>query len=1180
MNRFVILIFAICLPATHLIADEANDVQRLDFFEEKIRPVLVKHCYQCHSPKSDSVKGGLLLDSREGMRKGGESGPAVVPSSLDESLLISALKYEDYEMPPKGKLPDEVVKDFERWIREGATDPRDQPAAKMKRQINFDEAAKFWAFQSPRLPEIPQLNDAWIRNDIDRFVLAQLREQGLKPNPPADPSTLLRRAYFNLIGLPPTPGQADKFEVAAFDSTVNELLASQHYGERWARHWLDVARYGEDQAHTFKARKYPRGYLYRDWVVKSFNDDLPYNQFLVHQIAGDLLPESNKHKRLAALGLFALGPVYYAENVEKSKAQADEWDDRIDTLMRGVLGLTVSCARCHDHKYDPLTVQDYYGLAGVFASTKYQERPIASPEIQAKREAADTEARLQQVAIDRYLAEQSRALRDVLVDDVPAYVVAVWKFNQRSMKEKNAKNSKKLYSQIAKEDKLSPTLIERWVNYLQGEPRDDEQPIISGWKKLTERQDVTEEQASEVGVDIQKLIRAKVDRRQELFARFGDNAAFVKASDTVKVKPGVIPLGNFFDDTKNVTLTAALSTDRFKATASDKSFGVDRVRQGWGKTVEIAPKVSFHFDKLGSDNNGYGAITNDGWNTDGGIRTTGRRASSNLGRTEQGIGMHANALITFDLDAIRRAGLMPVDQKFVFKVDRAGVNDDVISSQASTHVAVIVSRPSTAGETNSILSAHVNGKSMELATDDFTFYFAGEIPKPLLSDGKYVSFDVPIPAEAKHLTLVTTGAGGPDENPISSDHTVFSGVRLEMDPLPKVEVAENKTTKENENADQRERDRLDAIVLSRFFYDEGLLAATIKETEGHLTGEPKKKLATMRADLDRLNRAAAAIIVDKAHSLTEDGSRDIKVYLQGNPANQGDVAERAMPAIFTGGVKKPFKPQGSGRLELAKAIATSENPLTARVIVNRVWAGHFGHGLVRTPSNFGKLGERPTHPNVLDYLTVKFIENDWSLKWLHRTIMASATFQQSSRFNATNYEADPENRLLWRMNRRRLEIEAWRDAMLATSGELDAKLGGPSMNLGDNNNKRRTLYGSVSRHRLDELLRLFDFPDPNITAGQRTVTTVPLQQLFVLNSDFMINRARALASRVEQSVSGDDAEKIKYAHELLYGRSASADEIALAAEFLTSALGEGDRISCWEQYALALLSANEFMWLD
>jgi hypothetical protein len=762
------------------------DAAGLEFFEKKIRPVLVKHCYECHSAKSKAIKGALLLDTRVGTRKGGESGPSVVPGKIDDSLLLSALQYDSFEMPPKGKLPKAVIADFEQWVKMGAPDPREATTVIAKKTIDYKAAREFWSFRPITKPNLPAVRDAaWPRNDIDRFVLAQLEAKNLKPAGPAEKRTLIRRATFDLIGLPPTPEEIEEFladtDPKAFEKVVSRLLASPHYGERWGRRWLDVARYGEDQAHTFKARKYPSGFRYRDWVVKSLNDDMPYDRFVSLQVAGDLLDGPDRNGRLAALGLFALGPVYYADNGEKKKAMADEWDDRIDTLIRGVQGLTVSCARCHDHKFDPISMQDYYGIAGVFASTDYKEYPIAPQEMLDKKKQADDAVK-----------EQDKKQRDL------------------------------------------------------------------------------------IGVEKKRL------------------------------------------------------------------------------TAEA-----------------------------------------------------------------------PME----------------------------------------------NGKK-----------------KPLPKKGK---------------------------------------------------------------------------ELEKLFSDKA-----------------KADLKTIRAELDKRKKATAAIKIPVVHSLIEGKSQDLKIYLSGDPEKLGDVAPRGFLRVIAGAETPGFKTKGSGRLELAAAIASKNNPLTARVIVNRVWRGHFGRGIVRTPSNFGSLGERPTHPQLLDFLASSFIENGWSLKTLHKQIMLSAVYRSSSEFNAAANEVDPENRLLWRMNRRRLEVEPWRDAMLAVSGQLDRNIGGPSINLASNGNKRRTLYGFVSRHKLDDVLHLFDFPDPNITIAKRSETTVPLQLLFVLNSEFMTSQAKTLSARLMSENMENDAARIERVYQLLFGRSPTAVETEVGTAFVGEAKVSTDGLSQWEQYALVLLGSNEFTFVD
>jgi mono/diheme cytochrome c family protein len=710
-----------------LAADARPDAARGEFFEKHVRPLLVTNCFKCHG--AEKQKGGLRLDSRAALLEGGDSGPAMIAGKPDDSLLIRVVRYTGTtRMPPKGKLAAEQVNALTAWVKMGAPWPETvaavrPPAPTAGLNITAKERA-FWSFQPVREPPLPAVKDSnWPKAPIDFFTLARLEAKGLRPVSPADRRTLIRRATFDLIGLPPTPAEIDAFladtSPDAFARVVDRLLASPRYGERWTRHWLDVARYGEDQAHTFQARLYPDGFRYRDWVVRALNDDMPYDRFIQEQIAGDLLDGPDRPGRLAALGFFALGPAYYG------RAVADELDDRIDTLSRGFLGLTVACARCHDHKFDPIPTKDYYALAGVFASTNYRE-----------------------------------------------YILT--------------------------------------------------------------------------------------------------------------------PEGNIDDQ----------------------------------------------------------------------------------------------------------------------------------------------ARPEPPGKKNK-----------------------GKVKQP----------------------------------------------------------------------------RKPAI-----------------------------------------------------HSLEEGKVVNLRVHLRGNPANLGEEAPRHFLSILTGDQPAPFT-QGSGRLELARAIADRNNPLTARVLVNRLWLHHFGQGLVATPSNFGALGQRPTHPELLDYLAARFMARGWSIKALHRDIMLSATYQLGSRFDAHNAGADPDNRLLWRMNRRRLEVEPWRDALLAVAGNLDGKVGGPATSLAAPGNRRRTLYGAVSRHNLDPLLRLFDFPDPNLTSDRRAVTIVPLQQLFVLNSDFMVRQARALADRVGAGPAVDEPTRIRRAFLLVYGRPPSEREVQLGTRFLSAVSTQprgGTSLSGWTRYAQVLLSANEFTFID
>jgi len=396
-TSITVLLLTIALFAPSRNSTRAADAET-EFFEKKIRPLLIERCYKCHSERADKVKGGLRLDSREAIRRGGESGAAVVPGDLDGSLLLSAIRYEDLEMPPDGKLADSVISDFAIWIKSGALDPRDAPEKSLEpAQIDWDKARRFWSFQRPRRSPIPAVaRRAHIRDPIDAFVVANLAASGIEPSPAAARSVLIRRLTFDLTGLPPQAREVAAFvgdkSPLAYEQVVDRLLASPRFGERWARMWLDVARYAEDQAHIVGNNSslcYPNAYLYRDWVITSLNADMPYDTFVRQQLAADLIDPKDQSSHVA-LGFIGLGPKYYRRS--EPDVMAEEWEDRVDTVTRGLLGLTVACARCHDHKYDPIPTADYYALAGVFVSTEMFNRPLDDKREKAKNGHAKKES--------------------------------------------------------------------------------------------------------------------------------------------------------------------------------------------------------------------------------------------------------------------------------------------------------------------------------------------------------------------------------------------------------------------------------------------------------------------------------------------------------------------------------------------------------------------------------------------------------------------------------------------------------------------------------------------------------------------------------------------------------------------------------------------------------------------
>ncbi|HZJ14027.1 MAG TPA: PSD1 and planctomycete cytochrome C domain-containing protein [Chthoniobacteraceae bacterium] len=762
--------------------------QEVEFFEKRVRPVLADHCYKCHGPEKQ--KAELRLDSRAGVLKGTDVGPVVVVGKPEESSLIKSIRHEgDTKMPEKEeKLGDEQIQALTEWVKMGLPWPeRDggaQPSA-------IEEAAKHhWAFQPVRKPDVPAVTDAekWAKSDLDRFILAKLEAGGLRPSPRADARTLIRRITFDLIGLPPTSAEVAAFGAesirdpqSAIRDLIDRLLASPHYGERWGRHWLDVARYADTKGYVFQEeRRFGFAYTYRDWVIKAFNDDLPYDQFLTQQIAGDHVAPPGDTRPLAALGFLTLGRRFLNN-------QQEIIDDRIDVVARGTMGLTVSCARCHDHKFDPVSQKDYYALYGIFASSvEPKELPLLPAEIDPANDA-------------KYQAERGKLQADV---------------------------------------------------------------------------------------------------------------------------------------------------DRFIG----------------GKCLDF----------------GFGAM-------------------------------------------------------------------------------------------------------------------------------------------------------------------LLTRVPVALPPLPREALRE---------------------VISRADRD---------------------KARELANKIDALN--AGPFAPPRAMALVDGPIVDPHVFKRGNPGTPGEAVPRRFVSVLSNGNPEPFK-QGSGRLELAKAIASPTNPLTARVFVNRVWQYHFGKALVRTPSDFGTRGDPPTHPELLDWLASRFVEEGWSMKQLHRAIMLSATYQQMGDDRPQDGLVDPDNRLVWRMNRQRLDFEATRDALLCVAGQLDTSIGGRPVEITQQPfTRRRSIYSFIDRQNLPGVFRTFDFASPDTTNPQRFQTTVPQQALFLMNSPFIIEQAKALVTAAQFQQEQPYEEQVQELYGRVFARRAEPAEVDAALRYVTLQLTQPrdeakKALSPWAKYAQVLLETNEFVFVD
>jgi len=778
----------------------------IEFFEKNIRPILANNCYQCHSADARNLKGGLFLDSKQGILNGGNSGPVIIPGKPSESRLLAAINHEGkLKMPPKRKLPERVMSNFSKWIAIGAPDPRVTNSNNpVKSKIDLDEGRKFWAFIPPNKTKAPNVkNSAWPRSDIDRFVLAKLEENNLTATRDASRRELVRRIHFDLTGLPPTPKQISDFlkdqSEDALEKVVDRLLRSSHFGEHWGRHWLDVARYSESNGME-RNFTYPHAWRYRDYVIRSFNHNKPFKQFIREQIAGDLLGRGKRKPtddELIATGFLALGPKPLNQG-NRVLFKLDVVDEQIDATTRAFLGLTVSCARCHDHKFDPIPTKDYYAIAGIFRSTDVQ------------------------------------------------------------------------YGTINGQGNRQPS------------------------KLLT-------------------------------------------------------------------------------------IIGSDKNR---------AQKIRQHEFNLEQEN-------------------------------------------------------------------------------------------------------------------------------------------------AKLL-------------------------------LMQEENRELRALKKKANANQKARMRR--------------LNRDIKDA---------------RANIKNLEEQAPAS--NFAMGVKDGRVADSRVLIRGEIRNQGSVVKRGFPQVLDHVKAYPIGLKSSGRMQLASWLTQPDNPLTARVMVNRIWHHLFGAGIVQTVDNFGATGERPSHPKLLDHLAVTFTENNWSVKSLIREIVLSRTYQLSSDIIDKNIKFDPNNRLLWRMNHKRLSAESLRDAMLATSGRLNPQpaTGSIITKLGDVNvgravrqlnrqqraTNQRSVYLPILRNSLPEMMRIFDAAEPSLIVGKRNETTVPTQALYLMNSPFVSTQAIAMAQRVMNRTE-KPIERIRLAYELAFARTASDNEVSKAQKFLNEVSEEKDTPGQWAVFCQALLASAEFRYIN
>ena len=944
----VIQLAAISLLSPSLLV--AQDDAGIKFFETRIRPLLVEHCYKCHSEKSKNIRGGLLLDTREGIRAGGETGPAVVPGRPSESLLINAIQFDDFEMPPKGKLSKQAIRDLIRWVKIGAPDPRDGKPRKLKSEIDIEKGRSFWSFRPIKRPKTPNtVLKNWPRDDIDRFILQQLEAKGLAPAKDADRTTLLRRLYFDLIGLPPTPKQIDKYlkdeSPKALERVVDELLASPHFGERWGRHYLDYVRFAESSGGG-RTRIFHNAWRYRDYVIKSLNQDKPYDQFIAEQLAGDLMPSSSIEEqgdRLVALGFLSIGPINY-ELQDKQLLRMEVVDEQLDTLGRAFLGMTIGCARCHDHKFDPIPTTDYYAMAGILRSTQ--------------------------------------TLTDANVSN-PV---------QRSL------------------------------------PADE--------KAIAARKEYEKQAAP-----LQKAIAAVKASVTKLTPKRG------KAVAAVGSVPGIVV------------------DERDKTT---KLIGT------WTASTSIP---AYYHDSY-------------------------HHTAPGVGKAEYQVKLPADGLYEV------RLAYSP-------------------SGNRSSNAQVTV--------------WHADGERQFIVNQRRTPPING-LWKPL---GKF-QFRKDTPAR---IVISSEGADGV---------TIADAVQL--------------LSEEALKTPQKKSD------------------VNVAKTNGETAKleSAKKRLAALEAQLKKLSANAPAkpptVMAVRDHTAEEIG--DGFVCIRGNVHNPGPVVPRGFLSVATYQTAPKFEAGKSGRLQLARWIGSSDNPLTARVMANRVWHHLFGSGIVRTVDHFGSMGEMPSHPELLNHLAAEFIENGWSVKQLIRQIVLSRTYGMSGSQTTKAKKLDPENRLLSYRGRRRLDAECIRDAMLQISGQLDLTPGGSSIPASAKSEfgyqfktLRRSVYVPVFRNTLHEMFEVFDFADPNLVVGRRNRSTLPTQALLLMNSELVMKQATSAAKRLLSAQQLADDERIELAYRWTLARTPNFNERGITQRYLEQHT-DTDAEAVWSDVFQSLFGCIDFRFVE
>lgn len=943
----------------------------IEFFENKVRPLLVEHCLECHGTQPEKLRGGLRLTSRAEMIVGGDSGAAIVPGKPEESLLVESIHYDSFEMPPRGKLPKSQIEILEKWIKMGAPDPRNASGPATSFQIDIQKGKSFWSFQpiAPIQPSPKASNKNWPISDIDQFIFESLAERKLSPVADADRATLLRRTYLALIGLPPTAKVIEQFVNsqnsldADLAQVVDKLLASKHYGERWGRHWLDVARFAESSGGG-RSLMFPYAWRFRDYVIDAYNKDKAFDQFVKEQIAGDLLPFESHGQRLeqiVATGFLALGPTNY-EQQDKELLTMEVIDEQVDTVGRAFLAMTLGCARCHDHKFDPIPMADYYAMAGIFKNTQslvdgnvssYVERSLATAE-------------------------------------------------EQKLQNEFKSNVAKLTSKLNKSQALLKSL-------------ETEQTRFPGQIK-------------------------RVDPKQ---------------------------LAGIVIDNKQAELTGQWTNSQYVASFVGPEYIHDDGQPKGKNTAVFSPELT-----MGGQYEVRLAYS-----------AGGNRAS--------------NAPVTI----IHQDG---IEKKIINQSQRPPID------------GLFVSLGVYRFEANNVASVSISN----------------------------VGTDGVVIVDAVQFILQT-------------EQVVKNKEHTSKNP------ASNPTLANDDVAGQDSNSQVSAELL-----------------------HARQAVKDIDQELSKLKKRSPPS-VGKAMSVKEkDTIQNGHIHIRGSVRNLGEVVPRGFLQVASRQAPPAIPDTDSGRLQLAQWIASQDHPLTSRVYVNRVWRHLFGSGLVSTTDNFGKMGRTPSHPELLDYLARRFTDEGWSTKKLVREIVLSRVFRLSSQLDARAMATDPENRLLWRATRRRVDAEVLRDSILAISGELDLSPGGLTIRKivqydlnYEFKTSRRSVYVPRFRNTILDLFEVFDIANPNLVVGHRNTSTLPTQALYLLNSPWVIDQSQLAAQRfLAEAKSGSLEDKLELAYLRTLGRRPTEVETRLSLQHIAS-FGN-DETKAWTSLFHSLFASLDFRYVN